>query len=671
MAAEKHTVVFMPSGKSGAFKTGTPVLQCARALGVDVDSICGGRGICGRCKVRFVTGDFAKFGIVSKQENLNPVTEPEQRYRLRSGLDQDMRLSCHSLIKGDVVIDVPPESQLHKQVVGKQSDGRMVDIDPVIRAYFVGLEAASLENPMGDLERLQAVLHDQWDLPPALVMDGEALKGLQKNLRKGNGEITVAVHQQQTIIKTWAGFHDRMYGMAFDIGSTTIAATLNDLETGNVLAEQGVMNPQIRYGEDVMSRISYTMMNEGGLDQLTAAVRQAIDDLINDVCLQAAVDAENIVALSLVGNPVMTHLFLGLDPFDLGTAPFALATTSAHRLKAGDLGLKAVSGGPRVYIPPAIAGHVGADAAAVILAEKPYASDDLSLIVDVGTNAEIVLGNSKHLWAASSPTGPAFEGGELECGQRASNGAIERVRIDRDTFQARYKIIGCDVWSDDPGFAAACETIPVTGICGSGIIEVIAEMFLSGLMDQDGVIVPPTERTQSVIEADGRTHRYVLVHGDQPIVITQNDVRAVQLAKAALYAGVRLLMDKSGISRVDRITLAGGFGNFIDPVYAMVLGLVPDCLPENITSAGNAAGMGARMLLLSRSARSELEQVVTTTEKIETAIEPWFQQHFVDAMAFPHKHDGFPELAKVVKLPDNKTPTTRPPGRRKSRRRQK
>jgi uncharacterized 2Fe-2S/4Fe-4S cluster protein (DUF4445 family) len=272
----------------------------------------------------------------------------------------------------------------------------------------------------------------------------------------------------------------------------------------------------------------------------------------------------------------------------------------------------------------------------------------MMLLVDVGTNAEIVLGNSMRVVAASSPTGPAFEGAEISSGQRAAPGAIERVRIDRETLEPRFKVIGCDLWSDEPGFAQAAKATGVTGICGSGIIEAIAEMLLAGLITPDGVVDGALAARTPRVESDGRTFRYLIREGEPRIAITQTDVRAIQLGKAALYAGVRLLMDRYGVTAVDRITLAGAFGSHIDVKHAMILGLVPDCALDKVGSAGNAAGTGARIALLNASARKEIEGVVRRIEKIETAIEPSFQAHFVGAMAIPHKSDPFPELEAAL-----------------------
>jgi uncharacterized 2Fe-2S/4Fe-4S cluster protein (DUF4445 family) len=364
----------------------------------------------------------------------------------------------------------------------------------------------------------------------------------------------------------------------------------------------------------------------------------------------------------------MHHLLLGIDPVPLGSAPFALATDRAVRTSARTIGIRAHPGA-RVYVLPCIAGHVGADTAGVILAEAPHRAEDVRLVVDVGTNAEIVLGNQTRLVAASSPTGPAFEGAQISSGQRAAPGAIERVRIDRETLEPRFRVIGSDVWSNEPGFAEATRELGVTGVCGSAIVEVIAELYLAGVITPDGIIDGALAAQTSRIVADGRTFSYLLHDGEQPIRITQNDVRAIQLAKAALYAGVRLLMDQLGVEAVDSIRLAGAFGSQIDVFHAMVLGLVPDCDLSRVASAGNAAGTGALIALLSAEARREIEEVVRQVEKIETAVEPRFQEHFVEAMAFPHRTARYPHLSKVVELPartgDNARPDGRPGGRRR------
>jgi len=404
---------------------------------------------------------------------------------------------------------------------------------------------------------------------------------------------------------------------------------------------------------------------------MTEAVREAINALLGQVAAQAMIDLEEIVESTFVGNPIMHHLLLGIDPVELGGAPFALAAGDGMVFWANELDIH-IHPNARIYTLPCIAGHVGADAAAVILSEEPYDTDDMTLIVDVGTNAEIVLGNRDKLLACSSPTGPAFEGAQISCGQRAAPGAIERIRIDPDTKECRFKVIGCEFWSDDPGFASATADSGVTGIAGSGIIEAIAEMRLADIIDIDGVVRGNLAKTTTRVFAEGRTFSYLIHEGEQRIVVTQNDVRAIQLAKAALYAGCRLLMDELGVEKLDRITLAGAFGAHISPVHAMVLGMIPDCEVENVRSAGNAAGTGARIALLNAGARSTIESVVRQVHKIETAVEPKFQDHFIEAMAIPHKTAPYPLLRKKARLPETapaEPPTGEDGGGRRRRRR--
>jgi len=517
---------------------------------------------------------------------------------------------------------------VHHQVVRKPHEDHDITIDPVVHAYFVEVPEPTLHESLGDLERLLLVLESEWDLQD-LSCESAVLREIQQTLTDGKRQVTVAVRNGQRIVAIWPGFKDKLYGIAFDVGSTTVAAHLCDLVSGEVVASAGKMNPQIRYGEDLMSRVSYIMMNPGGEEKLIAAVRRAMNELIAEVTQQVAADTSDVVEITVVGNPIMQHLVLGISPVQLGTAPFALATDSSVDVRAAELGIDINAGG-HVYALPCIAGHVGADAAGVLLAEAPQKRDGVSLIVDVGTNAELLLGNADRILAASSPTGPAFEGAQISSGQRAAPGAVERVRIDRETLEPRFSVIGCEYWSDDPQFAE--EVKQVTGICGSGIIEVIAEMFLAGIIGADGKI--KASKSGRVVE-DGRTFAYVLHEGDPEIRVTQNDVRAVQLAKAALHAGAKLLMEHFGVEKVDRIRLAGAFGAHIDVKFAMVLGLIPECDLDEVSSAGNAAGTGARIALLDRKSRALIEQQVRDVEKIETAVEPRFQEFFVEAMAIP------------------------------------
>ena len=653
--ARDALVLFMPSGRRGRFPLGTVLLQAARQLGVDVDSVCGGRGICGRCQIELTEGQFAKHGITSTAAHITPQSEPERRYADRRGLAGERRLSCQVKLQGDVVINVPPDSQVHRQVVRKAAEACDIRIDPVVRLCYVAVAPPQLDHPSGDQERLLAALAEQWGLQN-LSCDLQLLPGLQALLRDGQWRVTAAVQGERRVAALWPGLQERLYGVALDIGSTTLSAHLCDLATGEVLAGAGRMNPQIRFGEDLMSRVSWVMMHPGGETELTAAVREAVNGLMNDLVAEAGVGADAVLALTVAANPIMHHLFFGLSPVELGGAPFALAVDSALRARADELGL-AINPGAEVYALPCIAGHVGADAAGVLLAEAPHQRSEVNLIVDVGTNAEILLGNRERLLAASSPTGPAFEGAQISGGQRAAPGAIERVRIDDESLEPRFKVIGCALWSDEPGFEEAVAATGVTGICGSGIIEAMAGLFLAGVIDADGVIDAALADRTPRLRQQGRTCAYLLREGsgDAPnIEITQNDVRAVQLAKAALYAGVKLLMARLGVERVDRIRLAGAFGSYIDVKYAMVLGLIPDCALDQVSAAGNAAGTGARMALLNAASRTEIEALVKSIEKIETATETDFQDQFVTAMAIPHKSDPFPNLSQAIDLPPPK-----------------
>ncbi len=653
-------VVFTPSGKRGHFPVGTPILTAARQLGVDLDSVCGGRGICSKCQITPSYGEFPKHGVTVSEDALSEWNAVEQRYDDKRGLKPGRRLGCQASVQGDVVIDVPPESQVHRQVVRKAAAARAITMDPATRLYFVVVEEPDMHSPTGDLERLERALREQWNID-AVTADLSLMSKLQPVLRKGKWEVTVAVHKGHKdevarVVEIWPGLHEQgLYGLAIDLGSTTIAAHLTDLETGEVKASSGLMNPQIRFGEDLMSRVSYSMMNPGGDAEMTKAVREAINDLATSIADEAGIDAALIVETVFVCNPVMHHLLLGLDPVELGQAPFALATSEAMSLPAREMDLTTMNPRAQVYILPCIAGHVGADCAAVALSEEPGKSEDLVLIVDVGTNAEILLGNTSRVLACSSPTGPAFEGAQISSGQRAAPGAIERIEIDPVTKEPRFRIIGSEKWSDEEGFDQDIATTGITGICGSGIIEAVAEMRIAGLLDESGLIGSAEQTGTERCIPEGRTHAYLIhdasAEGGPRITVTQGDIRAIQLAKSALYAGARLLMDEMEVDKVDRVVLAGAFGAHISTKHAMVLGMIPDAPLDKVSSAGNAAGTGARIALCNIGARAEIERVVREITKVETAIEPKFQDHFVAANAIPHKTDPFPELAQVVTLP--------------------
>jgi uncharacterized 2Fe-2S/4Fe-4S cluster protein (DUF4445 family) len=652
-------IVFTPSGLHTDVPAGTPVLDAARAIGVDIDSVCGGRGICGRCQVEPSSGSFPKWGIVVSPDALSQPGETETNYRGKRPLAEGHRLSCAALIAEDVVIDVPASSQVHRQVVRKAIDLTDVVVDPVVSLHY--LQLGPNDEGISATDLVCGGLVAQHGI--TATVDRRVFPIIVSALNKERGHVTVAISRSTgvpMVVGIWTGFTDAIYGMAVDIGSTTIAGHLCDLSTGEVVASGGRMNPQIRFGEDLMSRVSYVMMNPGGEVELTKSVRRALAELAVELCDEAGVTSDLVLDCVFVGNPVMHHLLLGYDPVPLGQSPFTLATSESVQGLARELDIDLPFAS--FYVGPCIAGHVGADTTAAMLAEGPHRGDKWQLLVDVGTNAEIVLGTASASFAASSPTGPAFEGAQLVSGQRATAGAIERVRIDPLTLAPRFRVIGSELWSDEPGFAESVAKTGVTGICGSGIIEVVAQMYLTGVCDADGVIGPQDGDRGEHVLPEGRTYTYVLWSQAQgfaldgaaegrAVVVTQNDVRQIQLAKAALRAGIDLLVEHAGNPVVEDIRLAGAFGAHIDPFHAMVLGLVPDAPLESVRAVGNAAGGGAVRALLSHSLRSELERAARSVTKIETATEPRFQTLFIGAMAFPHATAPTPNLSQHVTLP--------------------
>jgi uncharacterized 2Fe-2S/4Fe-4S cluster protein (DUF4445 family) len=650
-----HRIVFTPSGLDGTVESGITVLDAARKLGADIDSVCGGRGICGRCQITPSFGSFSKWGIDAVESSLSERSEGEIKYKGKRALVEGNRLGCMAKVCGDMVIDVPAMSQVHRQIVRKDLDLGVIVVDPTFSLFYIAVTPSELGDDVTASQIIRDAIAQQHNIARPTISN-TALAQVNRAIDKGDGGATIAIKRSEVdgvagnIVAAWPGFVETMFGIAIDIGSTTVAGHLIDLTTGEVMSSSGVMNPQIRFGEDLMSRVSYVMMNKGGDKELTTVIRNAINELVHELADKADITPDKILEVVMVGNPIMHHILLGIDPTPLGAAPFVLATSEATFGAAEELDIHLSNAS--FYIGPCIAGHVGADTAAAILSEGPHRGSSMQLLIDVGTNAEIVLGDTTRQFAASSPTGPAFEGAQLSCGQRATAGAIEKVRIDPVTFEPRFRAIGIDMWSDEPGFSEAVQDTPVTGVCGSGIIEVIAEMYLAGIISQDGVVQGSlVEKTPRVV-ADDRTFSYLLYeNGDTKLFITQNDIRAIQLAKAALRAGIDLLVEHAGSPEVHDIRLAGAFGAHIDPTYAMVLGLVPDCPLPGVRSVGNSAGTGAAKALLSRAQRREMEHTVTHVTKIETATEPRFQDLFVAAMAFPHAYAPTPNLSTLVTLP--------------------
>jgi uncharacterized 2Fe-2S/4Fe-4S cluster protein (DUF4445 family) len=638
-------VVFMPSGRRGTVPVGTSVLDAARTMGVEIESICGGLLTCGKCKVQVEEGEFQKLGIRSSADHVTPASPKECELLAETG-DEDFRLSCQSYIEDDVLIFIPEEARGQKQVIRKAASDRKITLNPAVRQLYVELDQAELGEHRGDWGRLQDAIAKSWDLTD-LSIDIHVLQKLQSTIRKGKWTVTVTLRHDREVIDIRPGFEEGAYGLAVDIGSTTVVGHLCDLRTGDVLATESTMNPQVKYGEDLMSRVSYAMMHVDGLTKMHKAIIDALNQLAVKAARSAGIRARNINEAVFVGNTTMTHILMGINPIELGGAPFALANRDAMDIKARDLGLR-MHPAAWLHVLPSQAGHVGADNVGVLIAEEPYRQDETVLLVDIGTNAEIVLGNRDWMFSASSPTGPAFEGAQIRYGMRAAPGAIERVRIEPRTLEGRFQVIGeprwSDTWHQDPEHPPE---IKASGICGSGIIEVIAEMFLKGILQPDGRFDPSMQHER--IRWDGRKGEYILATAEQtttgePIVVTQDDVRNIQLAKAALYAGAKLLMNRAKVTSLDRIVLAGAFGSYIDTRYAMILGLIPDCDLDKVNAVGNAAGDGARIALLNKEKRQEAVEISQWVTYIETAVDPDFQDEFVGAIHMPHASDAFPHL---------------------------
>jgi len=645
---QKHLVIFQPSGRRGEVPEGAILLDAARDLGVEIESICAGQQTCGKCKILVEEGSFQKYGVQSSYDHLSPTSESERDYWERRRIDGDYRLSCAAQVQGSLVITVPEESQARKQIVRKSATERVIELDPAIRQYFVNVTPSVLGDERGDWELLQAALVDQFGLN-GLRIDLPALQALQDTQRAGKWGVTVSVWDDREVIRVQPGYAEGAYGLAVDIGTTTVVAHLSDLRTGAVLATESMMNPQVPFGEDILSRISYIQSHEDGLARLNAAIVEGLNKLARRAARSAGLSPDDITDVVLVGNTVMHHIVLKISPVHIGGAPFTLATFDPVDVKARDLGLTAINRCAWVHVLPCEAGYVGADNVAVLLAEAPHQQDEIVLVIDIGTNGEILLGNREQLLSASSPTGPAFEGAQISHGMRAAPGAIERVLIDPETLTPRFRVIGEERWSDE----MPPQEIQAAGICGSGIIEVVAELFARGIVLPNGKF--NTETSSPNFHPTQQVGEYVLATADQTstgheIVITQLDIRAVQLAKAALYAGAKLLMARRGVDRVDRVILAGAFGSYISKEHAMLLGLFPDCDLENVYAVGNAAGDGARIALLSRAKRSEARQAARWVNYVETAVEMEFQNQFVAAINFPHTSDSFPNLDGLLPI---------------------
>ena len=667
-------IIFQPSGRRGEVANGVTVIEASRQLGVDIETLCGEKRVCGKCKIRIEEGYFEKFGIQSSRDHVSEWQEEEEKFIIPEQRKAGYRLGCCARVQGDLLIFVPEESRAGKQVVSKAARDIDIEWDPAVRYYYAEVPEPTFERPTGDLERLLEELSARHGLN-GLDIDYKCLRSLSDRLREGGGKLTAAVWMDKEIIRILPGEHEEPYGLAVDVGTTTVAAYLCNLATMEVVDTVSMMNPQCKYGEDVMSRITYHMMNEDGLQKMNDDIIEGINGLVAQACEATRPPTEtdkgkgsenekatesmddrdypcltptDLMDMTIVGNTAMHHILLNLNPEYMGVAPFPPVIHTSVDIKARDMGI-GINESAYVHVLPNEAGFVGADNVGVLIAEEPYKRDEMQLIIDIGTNGELVLGNKNKLISSSCATGPAFEGAQITFGMRAAPGAIERIRIEPDTLEVDYKVIGRDAWRS----YSNPEEMGAKGICGSGILDVLAELYRSGVVLGSGRFNPQQRSNRIRKNNENSQPEFVIAWAEETsigkdIVITQKDVRQIQLAKGALYSGCKLMMRRMGIESVDVVKIAGAFGTHVDREKALIMGLFPDCEIDRITSVGNAAGDGARAALLNRGKREQARWVSRNVEYIELTVEKDFQQQFMEAMQIPHMTDEFPHLNGIV-----------------------
>ncbi|MHB9034329.1 MAG: ASKHA domain-containing protein [Anaerolineae bacterium] len=605
---------FEPFGITTVAAAGTTLLQAAQGAGVEVESVCGGKGTCGKCKVIATNG-------------LGALTKLELRSLDENELAQGYRLACQAVITGDVEVVVPEESRRSRVSILAEGVQTTLNDDPWILTRSMHIAEPSLENQIGDAERLAKAYKDAgWgDFNPTL----HALQQLPEAIRAHNGNISLVIVDGQVVEIKAGGVPPRIFGMAFDIGTTTVVGYLVDLATRTQIGVASVLNPQTRYGDDVVSRIEYSEQ-DAGLATLQSVIIGAINSIIAETTARAGVSRQDIYGLTLVGNTTMQHLLLGVSPAALARTPYVPAFADMRCLKATELGIY-VHQDAHTWILPNIAGWVGADTVAVILATNLQHHQGVALAIDIGTNGEMALGSEKRLLACSTAAGPAFEGAHLSCGMRAADGAVDTVEINSEV---RWHTIG---------------DAPPRGICGSGLVDLVAEMIKSDVISESGMMASAEELGRDShklhlaqrVSGNGRLRSFIVAQAHEgaagrALAITQRDIRELQLAKGAIRAGVEILLDELGITvaDVEYVYLAGAFGNYIKPSSALTIGLIPNFPNAEIVPVGNAAGSGARMALLSESARQEAAELVNHVQYLELSGRPDFQEHFAEAMLF-------------------------------------
>lgn len=598
-----HRVLFLPDGVSASVPAGSTLLEAAAAAGIAIDAPCGRRGVCGKCRVR-ASGDVA------------PPTLAERTLIPPEDLEQGWRLGCQTEVVGDVTVMVP-ERALKAAVVPLSS----IPLRPFVRKVHLRLPEPTIQDPISDLGRLRRGLRES---VPHLQVDLSAIQRLPATLHSASYDVTAVVAGDRLIALEPGDTTAHCCGLAVDLGTTSVVAVLVDLVTGRILGVESRLNGQANYGADVVSRITYVGSEPDGLATLQSAAVATINSALAALAEKAGVDRHHVYEVVVVGNSCMSHLLLGVDPRSLALAPYQPVVTDPVCCRAAQLGL-AINPDGRVYTLPNIAGFVGSDTVAVILATAMHRSDELRLALDLGTNGEMVLGNRDRLLACSTAAGPAFEGARISCGMRATEGAIERVWIENG--RVKLQVIGGG---------------PPVGLCGSGLLDAVAQMLRAGVLDNSGRLLPADKQDPSI--SDGLAERvvradrgigFLLSRGDREVVLTQGDVRELQLAKGAIRAGISILLKELGVDQSDlaEILLAGAFGSYISPASARAIGLVPPLPTSKITAVGNAAGQGAVMALLSADLRREATEIARSVQYVELSARADFMDQFMEAMA--------------------------------------
>jgi uncharacterized 2Fe-2S/4Fe-4S cluster protein (DUF4445 family) len=669
MKKNRSMVIFQPSGRRGFVKNGITLVEASRVLGADIEVLCGEKRICGKCKVRIEEGSFEKFKVRSSMSHVSAWQEPEGKFISAEEREKGFRLGCAATVEGDLLVFIPEESRAGKQVVSKAAREIPIQHNPAVTLHTIEVEPPTIEAPTGDFERICQELERKKGLHD-LQIDLYALRQLPKALREGDWKVTVSVWMDREIIRVRPGEVKDHYGLAIDVGTTTVAGTMEVVDTVSL------MNPQCKYGEDVMSRITFHMNTPDGLKRMSDDLIEGINWLIDEAVKAThppkkkgktkkgvedkeketsegakeylCLTREDIEDITLGGNTAMHHILLQLDPEGMGRSPFPPVIHTSLDIKARDLGIN-VNPSSYLFVLPNEAGFVGADNVGVLITEEPYNSDESQIIIDIGTNGELVLGNKEKLVSSSCATGPALEGAQIQFGMRAAPGAIERISIDPETHEVDYKVIGRDAWRK----FSKPEEMQAKGICGSGILDVLAELYRTGVILKSGVFNKAQKSDRFRRNPDNNQAEFVLAWANESsigkdIVITQKDIRQIQLAKGALYAGCKLMMRRMGMEKVENVKIAGAFGTHVDREKALIMGLFPDCDLEKIEMVGNAAGDGCRAALLNREKRKEANWVARNVEYMELTLEEDFQRAFMEAMQIPHMKDSFPHLEGLV-----------------------